>query len=233
MGERHKVVDARYLEASIPATHAPPFEVAPSARVVAVNELPAVARSGLSYAVLGSGKTAVDACMWLLDNGVEADRIRWIRPREAWFYDRRHFQPLEQVGAIMEGISLDAEAGAQAANGDDLFERLEAAGRLVRIDPSSPATMYRGTMFSARELEALRQIEEVVRLGRARRIEADRIVLERGETGTGSDVLHVDCTALGLNNASATPIFQPGRIVIQQGRHRAPRFKAALMSCVW
>ncbi len=68
----------------------------------------------------------------------EPDRIRWIRPRDAWFYDRRHFQPLEQVGAIMEGISLDAEAGAQAANIDDLFERLEASGRLVRIDPSWP-----------------------------------------------------------------------------------------------
>jgi len=43
--------------------------------------------------------------MWLLANNVDSDRIRWIRPRDAWFYDRRHFQPLEQVGAIMEGIS--------------------------------------------------------------------------------------------------------------------------------
>ena len=84
----------------------------------------------------------------------------------------------------MEGIALDAEAGAQAASIDELFERLEASGRLVRIDPSWPATMYRGTMLSARELDALRQIEDVVRLGRVRRIEADRIVLERGETAT-------------------------------------------------
>lgn len=229
---RRKVVDARYLEASIPATHVVPFEVAPGVRVVPVNDLPACADSASSYAVLGSGKTAVDACMWLLDNGVEADRIRWIRPREAWFYDRRHFQPLEQVGAIMEGISLDAQAGAQASDINDLFERLEASGRLVRVDPSSPATMYRGTMLSARELQAVRQIEKVVRLGRARRIEADRIVLERGETGTGSDVLHVDCTALGLNNASAMPIFQPGRIVIQQVRHLSPSFNAALIGFV-
>ena len=229
---RRKVVDARYLEASIPATHVVPFEVAPGVRVVAVNDLPAYAGSASTYAVLGSGKTAADACVWLLDNGVDADRIRWIRPRDAWFYDRRHFQPLEQVGAIMEGVSLDAEAGAQAANVGDLFERLEASGRLVRIDPSSPATMYRGTMLSARELEALRHIERVVRLGRVRRIEADRIVLERGETEAGSDVLHVDCTALGLNNAPATPIFQPGRIVIQQVRHLSPSFNAALIGFV-
>jgi len=229
---RRKVVDARYLEPSIPATHTAPFEVAPGVRLVPINDLPAAAQAGCSYAVLGSGKTAADACIWLLDNDVQPDRIRWIRPRDAWFYDRRHFQPLEQVGAIMEGISLDAEAGAQAADVEDLAERLEASGRLARIDPSWPATMYRGTMLSARELAALRQIADVVRLGRVRRIEADRIVLERGETRTGPDVLHVDCTALGLNDAPATPIFQPGRIVLQQVRHLSPCFNAALVGFV-
>jgi len=229
---RRKVVDARYLEASIPATHTTPFQVAPGVRLVSVNDLPAAAQSDCSYAVLGSGKTAADACMWLLDNDVPPDRIRWIRPRDAWFYDRRHFQPLEQVDAIMEGNSLDAEAGAHAANLEDLFERLEASGRLARIDAAWPATMYRGTMLSARELAALRQIADVVRLGRVQRIEADRIVLERGEAKTGSDVLHVDCTALGLNNAPATPIFQPGRIVLQQVRALSPCFNAALVGFV-
>jgi hypothetical protein len=229
---RRRIVDARYLEASIPATHALPFEVAPGARVVPVNDLPTATGSVSLYAVLGSGKTSADACTWLLDNGVEPDRIRWIRPRDAWFYDRRHFQPLEQVGAIMEGISLDAEAGAHAASVENLFERLESSGRFVRIDRSWPATMYRGTMLSARELEGLRQIRHVVRLGRVRRIEVDRIVLERGETGTGKDVLHVDCTALGLRNAPAMPIFQPYRIVLQQVRHLQPSFNAALIGFV-
>ena len=226
---RRKVVDARYLEASIPATHAAPFQVAPGARLVPINDLPSAAQADCSYAVLGSGKTAADACIWLLDNDVQPDRIRWIRPRDAWFYDRKHFQPLEQVGAIMEGNALDAEAGARATNIDDVFKRLEASGRLTRIDPECPATMYRGTMLSAPELAALRQIEDVVRLGRVQRIEADRIVLERGETKTGPDVLHVDCTALGLNNAPATPIFQPGRIVLQQMRQLSPCFNAALV----
>jgi hypothetical protein len=229
---RRRVVDARYLEGSIPATHAVSFQVAPGVRLVPINDLPAAARAGCSYAVVGSGKTAVDACMWLLDNDVQPDRIRWIRPRDAWFYDRRHFQPLEQVGAIMEGNALDAEAGAQAENVEDLFERLEASGRVARIDPAWPARMYRGTMLSARELEALRQITDVVRLGRVRRIEADRIVLEHGETPTGPGVLHVDCTALGLRDAPATPIFQPSRIVLQPVRHLSPCFNAALVGFV-
>lgn len=229
---RGKVVDARYLEGSIPATHTRPFDVASGARVLPINDLPAAAQTGSSYVVLGSGKTAADACVWLLDHDVEPDRIRWVRPRDAWFYDRCHFQPLEQVGAIMEGVSLDAEAGAAAPSIDDLFVQLEASGRLARIDPSWPATMFRGTMLSSVELDGLRQIRGVVRLGRVRRIEADRIVLERGETSTSPETLHVDCTALGLTDAPATAIFEPGRIVLQQVRHLSPCFNAALVAFV-
>ncbi|MGB2850970.1 MAG: hypothetical protein WBC01_04805, partial [Solirubrobacterales bacterium] len=161
------------------ATHEPSFDVAPGARVVAVNELPAAAQSGIRYTVLGSGKTAVDACTWLLDNDVGPDRIRWVRPRDHWFHHRRHFQPLDLVGDNMDGISLDAQAGAEAADIEDLFDRLEASARLVRIDPSARATMYRVTMLGPSELDALRQIDDVVRLGRVRKIEVDRLVLQQ------------------------------------------------------
>jgi len=223
---RRKLVDARYLEASVPATHEPSFDVAPGARVVPVNDLPAAARSGTRYTVLGSGKTAVDACIWLLDNDVAPDRIQWVRPRDHWFHHRRHFQPLDLVGDIMEGISLDAVAAAEAEDVEDLFDRLEESGRLVRIDPSARATMYRITMLSPRE------IDDVVRLGRVQRIEGDRIVLSQGETNTGPDVLHVDCTAHGLRNAPATPVFQSGQIVLQQVRQNSPAFNAALIAFV-
>lgn len=67
--------------------------------------------------------------------------------------------------------------------------------------------MYRGTMLSPGELEGVRRIEDVVRLGHVQRIAADRIDLERGEVETGGDVLHVDCTAYGLRAAPPTPIF--------------------------
>jgi hypothetical protein len=229
---RRKLVDASYLEASIPATHEPSFEVASGARVVPVNDLPVVAAPGTRYTVLGSGKTAVDACVWLLDNDVAPDRIRWVRPREHWFHHRRHFQPLDLVAETMEAISLDAEAAAQADDIDDLFARLEASGRVIRLDPSAPATMYRITMLGPSEIDRLREIGDVIKLGRVRRIEADRIVLEQGEAESSSDVVHVDCTAHGLRNAPATPVFQPGRIVLQQVRHNSPTFNAALIAFV-
>lgn len=229
---RRKLVDARYLEASIPATHPSSFAVESGANVVAVSDLPNAAESAARFTVLGSGKTAVDACTWLLDNGEVPDRIRWIRPRDMWFHHRRHFQPLDLVGENMDGISLDAEAGANATDVDDLFQRLEESGRLARIDPTARATMYRGTMVSPGELDAVRQIEDVVRLGRVKLIEADRIVLEGGEVGTGDDVLHVDCTAYGLRAAPPTPIFREDRVVLQQVRQNSPTFNAALVGFV-
>jgi hypothetical protein len=92
--------------------------------------------------------------------------------------------------------------------------------------------MYRGTMLSAAELEKLRTIEAVIRLGRVRGIETDRIVLDHGEVAAGREVLHVDCTAFGLNNAPATAIFGDGRIVLQQVRYLSPSFNAALIGFV-
>jgi hypothetical protein len=139
---------------------------------------------------------------------------------------------LDRVGDNMDGISLDAQAGAEAADIEDLFDRLEGSGRLVRLDPSARATMYRITMLSPDEIDALRQINDVVRLGYVRRIEGDRILLTQGETDTSPDVLHVDCTARGLRNAPATPAFQPGHIVLQQIRQNSPAFNAALIAFV-
>ncbi len=136
---REKLVDARYLEASVPATHTRPFEVADEAQVVAVNDLPAAAGDVSLYVVLGGGKTAADACTWLLGNGVEPDRIRWVRPREMWFEDRKYFQPLEQVGSIMAGLAIDTEAAAGADGLEDLF----AAPRRRR-SPFAPRSIGAG-----------------------------------------------------------------------------------------
>ncbi len=52
-----------------------------------------VADASSGFTVIGAGKTAMDACTWLLDNGVDPGGIRWIQPREAWLLDRAFNQP--------------------------------------------------------------------------------------------------------------------------------------------
>ena len=229
---RRSLVDARYLEGDIPATHQPSFTVAREASFVPVNDLPVAAGGYRRFTVIGAGKTSADACLWLLDNGVSPEQIRWVRPRDAWFIDRASLQPLDQVAALIEGISYDAEAAAEASDLLDLMDRLEDRGRHMRLDPRVSPTMFRGTMLSRLELADLREIEDVVRLGRLRAIETDRLVLDDGELPTSAEILHVDCSAIGLNSAETVPVFSPGKVVIQQVRQASPTFNAALTAYV-
>jgi cation diffusion facilitator CzcD-associated flavoprotein CzcO len=229
---RRRVVDATYLETSVPSTHAPSFRVDSEATVIPVNHLVGVADAPSGYTVIGAGKTAMDACMWLLDNGVEADAIRWIRPRDAWIQSRAATQPLRLVTSLIEGHSLQLEAAAEAESVDDLFRRLEASEQLLRIDPAVEPTMYRCAIVSAAERDALRSIENVVRHGRVMHVGADRIVLEDASIPTDRRQVHVDCSAAGLRAAPGRPIFQTGEITLQQVRVCQPTFNAALLAHV-
>src|SRR5580658_5859574 len=117
---RKKLVDASYLEGRVPASSPPPFEVAAGAQCVPVGALASVRERPAGYVVIGAGKTALDACTWLLDCGVPPSDIRWIKPREGWFLNRRYWQGGELVGTMFEGISLQLEAAAQATSTVDL-----------------------------------------------------------------------------------------------------------------
>ena len=225
---RRKVVDARYLESSIPATHAPGYEVDDGVHCVPVNELVRSDHPAGGYVVIGAGKTGMDACNWLLDNGVDTDEIAWIKPRDSWVIDRASFQPREKVGSFMIGFAATVEAAASATSIPDLFARLEECGQLKRLDRSIEPTMFRAAILSDIELEQLRSIENVIR-GHVRHLQTDRIVLDGGDVPTSADRLYVDCTADGLPKPSPRPIFERNRVTIQQLRETSPTFNAALI----
>jgi NAD(P)-binding Rossmann-like domain len=229
---RRKIVDATYLETSVPSTHEPSFAVDPAVRFIAVNDLVTQSGPTSGYTVIGAGKTSMDACLWLLDNGVAPTTIRWIRPRDAWLYNRQYFQPLDLVSWLMEGVSLTLEAAANAQSPHDLFARLEACGQLVRLDTAVEPTMFRCATVSPSELESLRRIEHVVRLGRVTHIGVDHIELADGSIPTDAQQIHVDCTGDGLPREPARPIFESDRITLQQVRTCQPSFNAALIGFV-
>ena len=226
---RRAVVDARYLEPTIPSRHTPSFAVDTDVRCVSVNELPDVEEPASGYTIIGGGKTGSDACTWLLEHGVDPDHIRWVRARDAWMWNRAHLQPLELVTDTIDGVSRCVEASAEADSIDDLFARLEACGQLLRLDERVTPTMYHGATLTVAELELLRTIENVVRLGHVKTIGADQIVLERGTIPTDRGQLHVDCSAAGLGKAPARPIFEPGRITLQCIATVFPTFNAAVI----
>lgn len=226
---RRAVVDARYLEPTIPSRHTPSFAVDPDVRCVPVNELPDVGEPATGYTVVGGGKTGSDVCTWLLERGVDPDDIRWIRARDTWMWNRAQVQPLELVTDTVDGLSRSVEASAEAESIDELFSRLESGGQLLRLDPSVVPTMYHGATLTVAELERLRTIENVVRLGRIKTIRTDAIELEQGTIPTDRGQLHVDCSAAGLGKAPARPIFEPGRITLQCISTLFPTFNAAVI----
>jgi len=229
---RRKLVDATYLEPSVPSSSAPPFAVENGARCVPVNELSRLAGRADRYVIVGAGKTAIDACLWLLQNRVEPRDIRWIKPREGWLVNRVFAQCGELAGNLIEGIARQMEAAAQATSLDDLFDRLSVGEQLLRVDEGVAPTMYRGPTVSARELAELRRIEDVVRMGSVRRIERTTITLDQGTVTTSADHLHVHCAARGLNAAPSVPIFSPDRITLQPIRAGLIPFNAAIVGFI-
>ena len=112
---RRKLVDATYLSPSVPSTHAPRFEVDAGVRLVPPNALPQLwrgpkqAAAARRFVVIGAGKTAMDAAIWLIQAGASADAIQWVVPRDSWLINRITTQPgmeffKEAIGGVLEGI---------------------------------------------------------------------------------------------------------------------------------
>jgi hypothetical protein len=227
---RRRVVDARYLSPQIPARTPPPFGVADGVHVVAVNDLVEVGGAPSQYVIVGAGKTATDACIWLLDNGVSPDAICWVRPRDPWMLNRAVVQP---DPAVFIGMAADVlEAAAAALSPDDMFLRMEDAGVMMRVDRSVTPTMAKAPTLAQWELDRLRTIDHVVRLGHVRGAEPGRLVLADGEVSTAKDAVVVHCAAAGLQYRPLLPIWGPEEITLQPVRAGFPCFGAALAGYV-
>ena len=224
-------VDATRADTQVPATHGPRFAVADGVRCLTPTELVHHHEPVAGVVIVGGGKTAMDTALWLLGQGVDPDTITWIRPREAWVLNRTNVQPaapfaLPTLTAMVTELEIARDAGSLP----ELFERLEAARLLQRIDTGVEPTMFRCAILSEAELAQLRRIRRVVRLGHVRAIERDRIVLDRGEIATSTQQVHVHCSAGGLPRGPMEPIFQGERIVPQYVRRCSPTFSAAFVA---
>ncbi|HUP73897.1 MAG TPA: NAD(P)-binding protein [Acidimicrobiales bacterium] len=210
---RRRVVDATYMSSRVPATDPAPFDVAEGVRCVPVGELTTLAAPAGGYVIVGAGKTAMDAICWLLDRGTDPENMTWIRPRDSWILNRAFFQPGQL--RTFAGVVLQLEAIVASQSVEEVYERLETNDVVVRTDRSVAPTMMKGGTVSLRELEQLRRMAHVVRLGHVERIELDRIVLEQGTIPTTSDHLHVHCAASGLSDNPPRPIFTDDTITLQ------------------
>jgi len=231
-----KLVDATFMTISVPSTHKPNFSVALETKFMPPNSLPNIHEKPDGYVVIGGGKTAVDACIWLLEKGVDPDDITWIISRDAWMLDRANAQPTEEffmqaVGA--QAAQVEAIAGADSI--EDMFDRLEAGGCLLRLDENIRPSMFHAATISRLELAELRRIKNVVRLGHVTSIEANQITLSQGTIATSPKHIHIDCSA-SLERSFAGkepgPVFTQGVITLQPIRAYQPAFSASMTAYV-
>ena len=135
--------------------------------------------------------------------------------------------------AVALGLAADTmAAAAEAESLDDLFLRLEAAGVMLRIDTDVVPTMAKTPTLGVWELDLLRTIENVVRLGHIKHVAASEIVLDEGVVPLEPGSLVVHCAASGLQYPPMVPLWGPDQIRLQTIRAGFPCFNAALAGYV-
>ena len=234
---RKKTVDATYFKTSVPSTHKPKFGVEPGVDFVPLNELPHLWKRSQGmpkhFVIVGAGKTGMDAACWLLASGADPDTISWIMPRDSWLLNRRKTQPgIDFFDETIAGQADMMEACALASDVDDLFDRLEACGVMLRIDPTVRPTIHRYATVSTGEVAQLARIKNVIRKGRVSLISPTKVVLDGGEEHFGKDTLFIDCSATAVEDSPAVPVYQGDLIVPQMIRIPQPAFSAALAAYV-
>lgn len=227
-----RVVNASYMNVSVPSQRPPKYAVADGVRFGPVNALASLGEPADGYVVVGAGKTGADACLFLLANGVDPDDIQWITPRDSWFLDRKLIQPGEFRESSARFFIGQFRHVAESDSKADVFRRLEADGLLLRLDPNVEPTMYRCSTITTIELEQLQRIKNVVRLGRVQRIDGAQIVLDEGTIPTTANTFHVDCTADGLERREAKPVFDDRLMTLQTVRACQQVFSAAFIAHV-
>jgi hypothetical protein len=110
--------------------------------------------------------------------------------------------PVVYLGMVADMM----QAARQAQSLPALFLALEEAGIMLRIDRSVAPTMARAPTLGTWELELLRSIGDVVRLGHVLSVRRGRIELEQGSVDVAPDaVVRVPLSALVGWSGAVTP----------------------------
>ena len=226
-----KLVDATYYKTSVPATHTPAFHIDDDVDFIPPNDLPYLSSPIDGVTVIGAGKTAIDSCLWLLEQGLPADNIMWVMPRDAWFIDRKNTQPSSEFFFDTMGAQASQmEAIAESTSMPDMFLRLEKSGVFLRLDPQVLPKMFHGATISQMELEHIQKIKNVIRQGRVVSLHKNKMLFEQCEVALPMGQTVVDCTASAITNLEISQVFTDNTITLQTVRSYQPLFSASFIA---
>ena len=190
-------MNATLLVTHVPSTRAPEYKISDGVNLLPLNSLSEIKKPWKRYVVIGAGKTGIDAILHLFENNVDVTKISWIVSNECWYFNRDIFINLRRFAKQLQPI-IDAQISAKDVN--EAYLRLEEIGYFMRLTKDIWPTKMRAATISTKEMETIRTITNIIRLGRIDRIENDAIIFEQGATlPTDANTLHIDCSAAGTN----------------------------------
>ncbi len=221
-----RLVDATYMNVEVPSTHPPKYIVDEGVSLSPLNDLVHQYDQWDNFYVIGNGKTGIDAVLYLLSKGVAVANINWIKPNDAWLFNREALQ----VGKVAKRVLEHAEQFKKATTVDDVFLAIEKTGGIFRIDEHITPIKWRCGTISPEEIVQLRKVKNVIRQGRVQRITAKEIQLQKGNIPYTNRSLFVDCSANGLSKRPTIPVFSENKITLQSVLFCQQVFSAATIA---
>jgi hypothetical protein len=216
---KKKFVDATYLNVTVPSQREPDFKVTGGAHAVAVNLLPKVISQHQNFVIIGSGKTGMDAVLFLLTHEVEPERITWVMPSDAWMFNRFDVNPGRKFSdPVTKYVMGLLQAALEAEDYDDYFKKLVERKLVMQLDPSVKPDRWRCATFTPLELEQLRRVKNVVRKGYVESVSLTEMNMSKGTHPAPADAVFIDCAADGLPKVPMVPVFNGNRITLQTVR---------------
>jgi len=223
---QNKVVNAAYMKVTTPSTHTPNFKIDEDINLSPINYLSDLKHGFAKYCIIGGGKTAIDAIIFLIKMGVAYKNIKWIIPNDMWLWRR----DVVQVGLVADEFVKFLTVIKNSSETNEIFLKLEKEGSLLRLDRTILPQKWRCATVSIEEFSLLKQVTDIVRMGRLEHITSNSIKLQKGEINSEPDTLFVDCTANGLASRQTMPIFSPSTINLQSVLMCQQTFSAALLA---
>mmetsp|Transcript_31682 Transcript_31682/g.57711 ORF Transcript_31682/g.57711 Transcript_31682/m.57711 type:complete len:517 (-) Transcript_31682:223-1773(-) len=201
-----KVVMANYGEARSKQAPLPSLQ----GITVCMPEDPLVRNDAPEYLVVGGGKTAMEAVLWLLKKEVDPEAITWILPHDTAFWLRERKPPATPKSKARQ---VSREVGTE------------------KFQTQADLKKFQCAALSNRELKDLGSVTNIVRLGHVMGAEPSRLILERGQVPLQPGVVVLDCND-SLQDHKAVPIWQPGKLVLQTLANCRRAKSAALIAAI-
>jgi len=113
---------------------------------------------------------------------------------------------------------------------DEAFLDLEKIGNVFRLDQGISPTKWKCATISKKELETVRNIQNVIRKGRVKKVTNNNIFLERGKERNTAGSITVNCSACGLASRPEKKIFSENTITLQSTMMCQQVFSASIIA---